>query len=63
MSWSEIGSWQVFGDLMLEVQRGEYLGEDYIVRFEDVYGRVTSVGSGKFLDNQEVNHNKFNLTN
>jgi len=24
---------------MIEVQSGEYLGEDDIVRFEDVYGR------------------------
>lgn len=28
--------------VMIEVQSGEYLGEDDIVRFEDVYGRVTS---------------------
>ena len=27
---------------MIEVQSGSYLGEDDIVRFEDVYGRVTS---------------------
>jgi mannose-1-phosphate guanylyltransferase len=27
---------------MIEVQSGSYLGEDGIVRFEDVYGRVTS---------------------
>ena len=26
---------------MIEVQSGSYLGEDDIVRFEDVYGRVT----------------------
>lgn len=26
--------------VMIEVQSGEYLGEDDIVRFEDVYGRV-----------------------
>jgi mannose-1-phosphate guanylyltransferase len=25
---------------MIEVQSGEYLGEDDIVRFEDNYGRV-----------------------
>jgi len=25
---------------MIEVQSGEYLGEDDIVRFTDVYGRV-----------------------
>jgi mannose-6-phosphate isomerase-like protein (cupin superfamily) len=25
---------------MIEVQSGEYLGEDDIVRFEDVYGRA-----------------------
>ncbi|MDF5951297.1 hypothetical protein P4193_08940 [Pseudomonas aeruginosa] len=25
---------------MIEVQSGEYLGEDDIVRFEDQYGRV-----------------------
>ncbi len=28
--------------VMIEVQSGEYLGEDDIVRFEDVYGRVKS---------------------
>ena len=27
---------------MIEIQSGSYLGEDDIVRFEDVYGRVTS---------------------
>lgn len=26
--------------VMIEVQSGEYMGEDDIVRFEDVYGRV-----------------------
>jgi mannose-1-phosphate guanylyltransferase/mannose-6-phosphate isomerase len=26
--------------MMIEVQSGEYLGEDDIVRFEDQYGRV-----------------------
>ena len=26
---------------MIEVQSGEYLGEDDIVRFEDAYGRFT----------------------
>ena len=26
--------------VMIEVQSGRYLGEDDIVRFEDVYGRV-----------------------
>jgi mannose-1-phosphate guanylyltransferase len=26
--------------VMIEVQSGEYLGEDDIVRFEDVYGRA-----------------------
>jgi mannose-1-phosphate guanylyltransferase len=26
--------------ILIEVQSGEYLGEDDIVRFEDVYGRV-----------------------
>ncbi len=25
--------------VMIEVQSGEYLGEDDIVRFEDIYGR------------------------
>jgi hypothetical protein len=25
---------------MIEVQSGEYLGEDDIVRFDDVYGRA-----------------------
>lgn len=29
--------------VMIEVQSGEYLGEDDIVRFEDVYGRATGV--------------------
>jgi mannose-1-phosphate guanylyltransferase len=29
--------------VMIEVQSGEYLGEDDIVRFEDAYGRVTGV--------------------
>ncbi|MDD5057506.1 MAG: mannose-1-phosphate guanylyltransferase/mannose-6-phosphate isomerase [Sideroxydans sp.] len=28
--------------VMIEVQSGEYLGEDDIVRFEDVYGRVSA---------------------
>ena len=27
--------------VMIEVQNGEYVGEDDIVRFEDAYGRVT----------------------
>ena len=27
---------------LIEVQSGEYMGEDDIVRFEDVYGRVSS---------------------
>ena len=27
---------------IIEIQSGSYLGEDDIVRFEDVYGRVTS---------------------
>ncbi len=27
---------------IIEVQRGSYLGEDYIVRFEDQYGRVNA---------------------
>jgi mannose-1-phosphate guanylyltransferase / mannose-6-phosphate isomerase len=27
---------------MIEVQSGSYLGEDDIVRFDDVYGRVSS---------------------
>lgn len=33
------------GDVMLEVievQRGQYLGEDDIVRYDDIYGRPTS---------------------
>ena len=29
--------------VMIEVQTGDYVGEDDIVRFEDVYGRVTEV--------------------
>jgi mannose-6-phosphate isomerase-like protein (cupin superfamily) len=28
--------------VMIEVQSGEYLGEDDIVRFDDRYGRVDS---------------------
>jgi mannose-1-phosphate guanylyltransferase len=28
---------------MIEVQSGEYLGEDDIVRFNDIYGRVQDV--------------------
>ena len=28
--------------VMIEVQSGEYLGEDDIVRFEDAYGRVAA---------------------
>ena len=28
---------------MIEVQTGNYLGEDDIVRFDDVYGRATQV--------------------
>ncbi len=27
---------------MIEVQSGEYLGEDDIVRYQDVYGRVAA---------------------
>lgn len=26
--------------VMIEVQSGEYLGEDDVIRFEDVYGRA-----------------------
>ena len=36
---------------MIEVQSGSYLGEDDIVRFEDVYGRVTS--KTEYKDNLE----------
>ena len=25
---------------LIEVQNGEYLGEDDIIRFEDIYGRI-----------------------
>jgi len=32
---------------MIEVQSGSYLGEDDIVRFEDVYGRVVPIDSAK----------------
>lgn len=32
--------------VMIEVQSGEYLGEDDIVRFEDVYGRVATEAPG-----------------
>ncbi|MDP4590860.1 MAG: hypothetical protein NWS57_07200, partial [Burkholderiaceae bacterium] len=28
---------------MIEIQSGSYLGEDDIVRFEDVYGRVVTL--------------------
>jgi len=28
---------------MIEIQSGAYLGEDDIVRFDDVYGRSTAV--------------------
>ena len=31
--------------VMIEVQSGEYLGEDDIVRFEDVYGRMQAVAN------------------
>ena len=30
--------------VMIEVQRGEYLGEDDIVRFDDIYGRAPAEG-------------------
>ncbi len=30
----------VLDQVMIEVQSGEYLGEDDIVRFEDQYGRI-----------------------
>jgi mannose-1-phosphate guanylyltransferase/mannose-6-phosphate isomerase len=29
--------------VMIEVQSGDYLGEDDIVRFDDIYGRVPAV--------------------
>jgi len=29
---------------MIEVQSGEYLGEDDIVRFDDIYGRAPAEG-------------------
>jgi mannose-1-phosphate guanylyltransferase/mannose-6-phosphate isomerase len=32
---------------LIEVQSGSYLGEDDIVRFDDVYGRVKGQASGK----------------
>ena len=28
--------------VMIEVQSGEYVGEDDIVRFDDIYGRATT---------------------
>jgi mannose-1-phosphate guanylyltransferase/mannose-6-phosphate isomerase len=31
---------------LIEVQSGAYLGEDDIVRFEDVYGRIAAAASG-----------------
>lgn len=31
--------------VIIEVQCGEYLGEDDIVRYEDIYGRVEEIGS------------------
>jgi mannose-6-phosphate isomerase-like protein (cupin superfamily) len=31
---------------LIEVQSGSYLGEDDIVRFEDVYGRSPEVSRG-----------------
>ena len=34
---------------IIEVQVGEYLGEDDIVRFEDVYGRIKEEESFKVL--------------
>ena len=30
--------------VLIEVQCGEYVGEDDIVRFDDVYGRVPAAG-------------------
>jgi len=32
--------------VMIEVQSGEYLGEDDIVRYQDVYGRVQAPKHG-----------------
>jgi mannose-1-phosphate guanylyltransferase len=32
--------------VMIEVQSGEYLGEDDIVRFDDVYGRAPGEAQG-----------------
>ena len=34
---------------MIEVQSGSYLGEDDIVRIDDVYGRVIPIESAKKL--------------
>lgn len=31
--------------VIIEVQTGEYLGEDDIVRYEDIYGRKTGISS------------------
>ncbi|MNE49702.1 Alginate biosynthesis protein AlgA [compost metagenome] len=33
--------------IMIEVQSGEYLGEDDIVRFTDIYGRSSPPGASK----------------
>jgi hypothetical protein len=33
--------------VLIEVQTGHYLGEDDIVRFEDQYGRSTSLATTK----------------
>ena len=36
----EIARTQPLDLVMIEVQSGEYLGEDDIVRFQDIYGRA-----------------------
>lgn len=38
--------------VMIEVQSGEYLGEDDIVRFEDVYGRIQTKQATSDYENQ-----------
>ncbi|NIF76626.1 mannose-1-phosphate guanylyltransferase/mannose-6-phosphate isomerase [Paraburkholderia sp. Cy-641] len=40
--------------IVIEVQCGEYLGEDDIVRFEDVYGRLNAQNEGSASSKAEV---------
>ena len=41
--------------VLIEVQTGDYLGEDDIIRFEDIYGRIKN---NKFIN---VNYKNFTL--